>query len=91
MWFGRATYAPSGACQWPGTITEVPPRSRDRKSASCSRWYSSSVAQRETYRVLDLDGERAILTSGEFDGNTDAALMEEAQAVLESIRFITTP
>ena len=92
VWFGRATYVPSGACRWPGTITEV--RTLDQRrpeSASCTRWYNSSVAQRGTYRVLDLDGERAILTFGEFDGNTDAALVEEAQAVFDSIRFITTP
>jgi hypothetical protein len=58
------------------------------ENSSCTRWYNSSVAQRETYRVLDLDGERAILTVGEFDDQTDAALVEEAQAVFDSIRFV---
>ncbi len=57
------------------------------ESISCTRWYNSSVAQRETYRVLDLDGDRAILTFGEFDDKTDAALVEEAQAVFDSIVF----
>ena len=90
VWFGRATYAPSGACHWPSPITEVQRSIKPSEPASCSRWYTSSVAQRGTYRVLDLDGERAILTFGEVDGNTDAALREEAQAVLESIRLITT-
>ncbi len=55
---------------------------------SCTRWYNSSVAQRETYRVLDLDGERAILTVGEFDDETDPALVEEARAVFDSITFV---
>ena len=58
------------------------------ENSSCTRWYNSSVAQRETYRVLNLDGERAILTVGEFDGQTDAALVEEARAVFDSIRFV---
>ena len=60
------------------------------ESISCTRWYNSSVAQRETYRVLDLDGDRAILTFGEFDDKTDAALVEEAQAVFDSITFVST-
>ena len=59
------------------------------ESISCTRWYNSSVAQRETYRVLDLDGDRAILTFGEFDDTTDAALVEEAQAVFDSITFVS--
>ena len=52
-------------------------------------WYTSPVAQRETYRVLDLDGDRAILTVGEFDDKTDAALVAEAQAVFDSITFVS--
>ena len=59
------------------------------ESVSCTRWYNSSVAQRETYRVLDLDGDRAILTVGEFDDQTEATLAEEARAVFDSIRFVT--
>jgi hypothetical protein len=59
------------------------------ESISCTRWYNSSVAQRETYRVLDLDGDRAILTVGEFDDKTDAALVAEAQAVFDSITFVS--
>lgn len=60
------------------------------ESVSCTRWYNSSVTQRETYRVLDLDDDRAILTFGEFDDKTDAALVEEAQEVFDSIRFVTS-
>ena len=56
---------------------------------SCTRWYNSSVAQRETYRVLDLDGERAIITFGEFDDKTRPALIEEAMEVFESITFVS--
>jgi hypothetical protein len=91
LWFGRATYVPSGACTWPGTIREVPPSVKAPESTSCTRWYDASVAQKGTYRVLDLNGERAILTFGEFDGDTDPALIDEAQAVLDSIRFVTRP
>jgi hypothetical protein len=59
------------------------------ESGGCTRWYNSSVAQRETYRVLDVDGDRAILTFGEFDDTTDAALVEEARAVFDSITFVS--
>lgn len=55
----------------------------------CTRWYNSSVYQKETYRVLDLDGDRAILTVGEFDDQTEAALVEEARAVFDSITFVS--
>jgi hypothetical protein len=96
VWFGLATNVPSGACHWPGTITNVGPSVRRfadirATQASCTRWYNSSVAQREAYVVLDLGGDRAILTFGGFDDNTDAALLEEAEAVFDSIRFIPTP
>ncbi len=65
------------------------PRSASTPSRpSCTRWYNSSVAQRETYRVLDLDGERAILAFGEFDDKTQPALVEEAQGVFDSITFV---
>lgn len=59
------------------------------ESPSCTRWYHASVAQRETYRVIDLDDERAILTFGEFDDTTNAALVNEAQAVFDSITFVS--
>jgi hypothetical protein len=138
VWFGYATYVPTNACQWPGTLTEVGPSVQEFADAleaqtsttmtdarefsvggyrgvefgfavegvaaledcsgakicihseapSCTRWYNSSVAQRETYRVLDLDGERAIVTFGEFDDKTQPALVEEAQGVFDSITFI---
>jgi hypothetical protein len=84
VWFGQVTSLPSDACQWPGTIAEVTPFSAD--SPSCTRWCNSSVAERQTYRVLDLKGERAIFTYGEFDEETDAALIQEAEAVFDSIR-----
>ena len=59
------------------------------ESSGCTRWYNSSTAQRETYRVLDLDGERAVLSFGEFDDRTQPALVEEAQEVFDSITFVT--
>lgn len=59
------------------------------ESPACTRWYNSSVTQRETYRVLDLDGERVILTVGEFDDKTQPALVEEAQGVFDSLTFVS--
>ena len=35
--------------------------------------------------MLDLDGERAVLTVGQFDDDVDPALVEEARAVFDSI------
>jgi hypothetical protein len=52
----------------------------------CASWYMS-VLQRETYRVVDLHGERAVLSVGENDDVTDPALMQEAHAVFDSIVF----
>ncbi|SFS01110.1 hypothetical protein SAMN04487846_1439 [Microbacterium sp. cf046] len=139
VWFGTASHVPANACQWPGTLTAVPPtvdgfadalaaqvsttataatevavgeysgvefdlsvegvESLDdcsgskicihSENSSCTRWYHASVAQRETYRVLDLDGERAILTVGEYDDKSKEPLLAEAQAVFDSITFIS--
>jgi hypothetical protein len=52
---------------------------------NCAR-YHSSVIEQETYRVVDLSGERiviAVLGSESFD----PALTEEARAVFDSIEF----
>ncbi|MEU1973528.1 hypothetical protein ABZ477_17870 [Microbacterium sp. NPDC019599] len=53
----------------------------------CSRWYARPT-ERETYRVMDLDGDRVVLTVGEF-APTSEALAEEAQAVFDSITFVS--
>lgn len=52
----------------------------------CSSWYMS-VLQRETYRVVDLHGERAVLSVGENDVETDPAVLQEAHDVFDSIVF----
>ncbi len=52
---------------------------------NCARWHSS-VSEHETYRVVDLYGERvvmAVLSSGPVD----PALTEEARSVFDSIEF----
>jgi len=58
------------------------------EASSCTRWYTS-VTERETYRVVDLDGSRAILSVGQYDDEVDAAVMDEAWAVFDSIEFVT--
>jgi len=51
----------------------------------CTRWHSS-VDERETYRVVDLNGERFVMAVLEI-GSVDPALTEEARAVFDSIDF----
>lgn len=51
----------------------------------CTRYYQS-VARSETYRVLDLHGERAVMSVGE-DAGVPAALTQEARATFDSIEF----
>ena len=53
----------------------------------CASWYMS-VLQRETYRVVDVHGERAVLSVGENDDVTDPALVQEARDVFDSIVFV---
>ncbi len=53
--------------------------------SNCARWHSS-VSEHETYRVVDLNGERvviAVLTSGPVE----PAVTEEARGVFDSIEF----
>lgn len=56
-------------------------------SSSCSRYYQT-VAQHETYRVFDLDGDRAVVTVGQWEADVDPALVEEARTVFDSIVFV---
>ena len=51
----------------------------------CTRYYQA-VTRSETYRVLDLHGERAVLSVGQ-DAGVPASLIEEARAVFDSIEF----
>jgi hypothetical protein len=52
----------------------------------CSRWYSS-VAERETYRVVDLNGKRAVLAVSQLHESINPELTREARAVFDSIVF----
>ncbi|MET0844299.1 MAG: hypothetical protein ABWY23_10625 [Mycetocola sp.] len=47
-----------------------------------------TLGDRETYLVVDLNGERAVIAVGQFDESTDPALTREARAVFDSIEFV---
>jgi hypothetical protein len=57
------------------------------RAQECSRWYTDR-GERETYRVVDLDGERAVIAVGRFYESVDPALITEARAVFDSIQFV---
>ena len=57
------------------------------QAQECGRWYSDP-GERETYRVVDLDTERAVIAVGQFYESIDPALIEEARAVFDSIVFV---
>ena len=57
------------------------------RAQECGRWYSDP-GERETYRVVDLDSEFAVITVGQFYESIDPALTEEARAVFDSIVFV---
>ena len=56
---------------------------------NCTRWHSS-VNDRETYRVVDLNGQRFVMAVLGI-GSVDSALTEEARAVFDSIEFAPGP
>lgn len=47
-----------------------------------------TLGERETYLVVDLNGERAVIVLGQPDESLDPALMEEARAIFDSIQFV---
>lgn len=55
----------------------------------CDRGYKDE-GERETYRVVDLNGERAMIAAGQSHESIDPALLEEARAVFDSIEFVRT-
>ncbi len=57
------------------------------RALECGRWYSDR-GERETYRVVDLNGGRAVIAVGQFRESIDAALTAEARAVFDSIVFV---
>ncbi|WAJ34432.1 hypothetical protein OUO20_05730 [Arthrobacter sp. FX8] len=52
----------------------------------CSRWYLTEN-ERETYRVVDLEGRRAVVAVGYIDESINPELMREARAVFDSVVF----
>ena len=52
----------------------------------CSRWYKTQN-EHETYRVVDLNGQRAVAAVGHIDESINPELMREARAVFDSIVF----
>lgn len=55
-------------------------------SNECTRWYSST-AERETYRVVNLTGQRAMFWVVQFHESINPELTREARAVFDSIVF----
>ncbi|MBT2598035.1 hypothetical protein [Arthrobacter sp. ISL-72] len=55
-------------------------------SNECSRWYSTQN-ERETYRVVDLNGQRAVIWVVQFHESINPELTREARAVFDSIVF----
>ncbi len=55
-------------------------------SNECGRWYSSA-AERETYRVVDLNGQRGVIWVVQFHESINPELTSEARAVFDSIVF----
>lgn len=52
----------------------------------CTRWYSSA-AERETYRVVNLNGQRAMFWVVQFHESINPELTSEARTVFDSIVF----
>jgi len=48
-----------------------------------------AVGERDTYRAVDLNGERAVIALVQPDESVDPALLEEARAIFESIEFVS--
>ncbi|WP_235047021.1 hypothetical protein [Arthrobacter nitrophenolicus] len=55
-------------------------------SYGCSRWYSTQN-ERETYRVADLNGERAVIWMAEYRPPINPELIREGRAIFDSIEF----
>jgi len=55
-------------------------------SNECTRWYSTQN-ERETYRVVDLNGQRAVIWVAQYLPPINPELTREARAVFDSIVF----
>ena len=54
----------------------------------CNGTAYATVGERETYRAVDLNGERAVIVLRYPDESIDPALRQEARAVFDSIVFV---
>jgi len=54
----------------------------------CTGRQYSNAGERETYRVVDLNGERAVISVSQSHESIDPALIEEARAIFDSIEFV---
>ena len=54
----------------------------------CNGTAYETVGERETYRAVDLNGERAVIALRYSDESIDPALRKEARAVFDSIEFV---
>jgi hypothetical protein len=52
----------------------------------CTHWYSTQN-EHETYRVVDVEGRRAVVAMGYIDESINPELMREARTVFDSIVF----
>ena len=57
-------------------------------SQDCNGRVYSREGERETYLVVDLNGDRAVIAVGQSDESMDPALTKEARAVFDSIVFV---
>lgn len=55
---------------------------------NCDERVYGDEGERETYRVVDLNGERAVIAVGQSHESIDPALIEEARAIFDSIEFV---
>lgn len=54
----------------------------------CTGRQYGNVGERETYRAVDLNGERAVIAVGQSHKSIDPALMKEARTIFDSIEFV---
>ena len=54
----------------------------------CNGRVYAREGERATYRVVDLNGERAVIAAGQSDESIDPALIQEARAIFDSIEFL---
>ena len=66
--------------------TSSPQSAAARDSTGCE--YPTVGEARETYRAVDLNGERAVIELGQSHESIDPALIEEARAIFDSIEFV---